>query len=126
MANGSYLLKRDGRYYLQIRKSRFWAMLTGRQLYRRSLHTSDVREARQAIPPYLDWIWKVNDINIESAVHLLDRFNEMMSKYLNFPVWNDPKQLRAREDLEREILICRKKHQRSNGHPRCKCIMSRF
>jgi integrase len=115
MAHGSYLLRRDGRYFIQVRKSANWAKLSKQQMYRRSLQTSDVREARVAITPILNWIWQMNSLDLESASSFLYRFKDLMTGHLDFPVWDDPHELRARENLEREIVRIRKNIQDEMG-----------
>ncbi|WP_416064599.1 tyrosine-type recombinase/integrase [Rhizobium sp. ZK1] len=56
----SYLVRRDGRYSLQVRQSRFLQKLTGKPLYRVSLGTSDYRVAQLRLVECLRWYWKMN------------------------------------------------------------------
>lgn len=47
MARVSYLPRREGRYYLQVRCSHVVAGLLSQPLFRTSLKTADYRQARQ-------------------------------------------------------------------------------
>lgn len=61
MALPSYISRREGRYYLQIRFARPLAALTGVPLYRVSLRTSDYRKARLRLAECLGWFHRMND-----------------------------------------------------------------
>ena len=61
MAHASYLARREGRYYLQVRCGRTMAGLLNQPLFRTSLRTSDYRQARRRIAECLGWIYGMND-----------------------------------------------------------------
>lgn len=61
MAIASYLIRREGRYSLQIRYSRSLSHLTGRALYRVSLMTSDYHTAKLRLVECLRWFHKMNN-----------------------------------------------------------------
>jgi hypothetical protein len=50
MAHVSYLARREGRYYLQVRCTRLTAALLNQPLFRPSLRTADYRQARRRMP----------------------------------------------------------------------------
>jgi hypothetical protein len=49
MARVSYLARREGRYYLQVRCSHVVAGLLNQPLFRTSLRTADYRQARRRV-----------------------------------------------------------------------------
>ena len=61
MARTSYLMRREGRYYVQARLARHVAMVAGRKLYRASLRTADYRQARHRLVECMTWIHRMND-----------------------------------------------------------------
>jgi len=61
MARVSYLARREGRYYLQVRCNRLVAGLLNQQLLRTSLRTADYRQARRRIAECLGWVYGMND-----------------------------------------------------------------
>ena len=61
MARASYLARRDGRYYIQIRCSAAFSRLAGRTMLRSSLRTADYRRARRRLAHCLGWILAMND-----------------------------------------------------------------
>ena len=61
MALPSYMSRREGRYYLQVRLARPLAALIGVPLYRASLRTCDYRQARLRLAECLAWIYRMND-----------------------------------------------------------------
>ena len=111
MAHGSYLLKRDSRFYLQVRISGFWGKLTGSKLYRRSLQTSDPKQARIALTPYLEWIWPM--MGVTELAGLFDSLTNQMALYVDDVSGPDPVKLRARESYEEHVRTClnRVKHE---------------
>ena len=60
MALPSYMSRREGRYYLQVRFARPLAKLTGVSLFRASLRTSDYRQARLRLAECLTWVHRMN------------------------------------------------------------------
>jgi len=61
MARASYLARRDGRYFMQVRFAVQCAPLVGKPLYRASLGTSDYRLARLRLSECLGWFHRMND-----------------------------------------------------------------
>jgi hypothetical protein len=61
MARTSYLARRDGRYFMQVRFAIQCAPLVGKPLYRASLGTSDYRAARLRLLECLSWFHRMND-----------------------------------------------------------------
>ncbi|SON56631.1 hypothetical protein HDIA_3090 [Hartmannibacter diazotrophicus] len=61
MARASYLQRREGRYYLQIRFSRSVAALFGKEQYRSSLKTTCYKEAKLRLTEVLSWFHRMND-----------------------------------------------------------------
>lgn len=62
MARASYLARRDGRYFIQVRFSVRVAPLMGKTLYRAALRTSDFRIARTRLNDCLSWLLPMNDV----------------------------------------------------------------
>ena len=60
MARASYLARRDGRYFMQVRFAVQCAPLVGKPLYRASLGTSDYRLARLRLSECLGWFHRMN------------------------------------------------------------------
>jgi integrase len=61
MALPSYLSRREGRYYLQVRLARPLASLAGMPLYRASLRTADYRQARLRLGECMGWLNRMNE-----------------------------------------------------------------
>ncbi len=61
MARISYLMRREGRYYVQARLAPHVAAFAGRSLYRASLRTADYRRARQRLVECMTWVVRMND-----------------------------------------------------------------
>jgi integrase len=61
MARISYLTRREGRYYVQVRLARHVAAMAGRPLYRASLRTADYRQARQRLLECMSWVIRMNE-----------------------------------------------------------------
>jgi hypothetical protein len=61
MARVSYLVRREGRYYLQVRCGPTVANLLDQPLRRTSLKTADYRQPRCRIAECLFWIYSMND-----------------------------------------------------------------
>ncbi|MGX9391953.1 DUF6538 domain-containing protein [Nitrobacteraceae bacterium UC4446_H13] len=60
-ARVSYLARREGRYYLQVRCSQVVAGLLNQPLFRTSLRTADYRQARRRVAECLGWVYGMND-----------------------------------------------------------------
>jgi hypothetical protein len=60
MAIASYLMRREGRYSLQIRYSAPLAAIMGRPLHRSSLRTADYRVAQMRLTECLRWVHRMN------------------------------------------------------------------
>ncbi|WP_349365559.1 MAG: hypothetical protein ABL311_11325 [Nitratireductor rhodophyticola] len=101
MACASYLTRREGRYYLQVRLGRTPARLLGKQLYRVSLRTSNYREARIRLSEHLGWIHRMNDS--VDYVSLFQKNVRQLETYLQqqWPITSE--QLQARQNFE-ELL----------------------
>ncbi|MBO9135146.1 hypothetical protein J5289_21750 [Rhizobium sp. B230/85] len=81
MAIASYLTRREGRYYLQLRLSKLTAELLGKPLYRTSLETSDYISAKSRLVQILIWLQRMNDKkNLSEMVEIL---NEQAEEYLH-------------------------------------------
>ncbi|KFB09422.1 hypothetical protein [Nitratireductor basaltis] len=87
MACASYLSRRDGRYYLQVRLSRTPARLLGKQLYRVSLRTSNYRQARIRLSEHLGWIHRMNDSVDYASLLQLDRMLPDIPNRKNVPMF---------------------------------------
>lgn len=61
MALPSYLSRREGRYYLQVRLARPVASIMGRPLYRASLRTTEYRQARLRLAECMGWLHRMNE-----------------------------------------------------------------
>lgn len=83
MACASYLSRREGRYYLQVRLNPVTSLLLGKQLYRVSLRTSDYRQARIRLSEHLGWIHRMNDS--ANYVSLFQKNVGELRKYLLDP-----------------------------------------
>jgi hypothetical protein len=57
----SYLARREGRYYLQVRCNHLVAALLNQPLFRMPLRTADCRQARRRGAECLGWIYGMND-----------------------------------------------------------------
>lgn len=101
MAQASYLSRREGRYYLQVRFSPAIARLMGRQLYRASLRTADYRRARIRVSECIGWLHRMNDT--PDFTRLIELNVRELRTYLadRWPVAED--RLQARRNYE-ELL----------------------
>ena len=101
MAQASYLSRREGRYYLQVRFGPLVARLMGRQLYRASLRTADYRCARLRVSECIGWLHRMNDTT--DFVTLIELNVRELRTYLadSWPVAKD--RLEARRNYE-ELL----------------------
>ncbi len=80
MARTSYLMRREGRYYVQARLARHVARIAGRELYRASLRTADYRQARQRLVECMTWVHRMNDTN--DYVSLFEKNALQVRQYL--------------------------------------------
>lgn len=101
MACGSYLSRREGRYYLQARFSPLIVRLLGRQLYRVSLRTSDYRQARVRLTECMGWIHRMNDST--DYVSLFQKNVYELKNYLQDAWPLSEERLQARRNYE-ELL----------------------
>jgi hypothetical protein len=101
MPRTSYLMRREGRYYLQARLTRHVADMAGRALYRASLRTADYRQARQRLVECMAWVHSMNDT--VDYVSLFQKNAIHLRQYLS-DAWPLPEQrLVARRNYE-ELL----------------------
>lgn len=101
MARPSYLIRRDGRYSIQIRLPKLLASLTGTCLYRKSLQTSDYTIARLRLSESMLWILRM--IDAPDYASLFSKNIIELRNYLNEqPPFSDEK-LFARKNYE-ELL----------------------
>lgn len=98
MACASYLSRREGRYYLQVRLNPVTSLLLGKQLYRVSLRTSDYRQARIRLSEHLGWIHRMNDS--ANYVSLFQKNVGELRKYLLDPWPLSEERLQARRNYE--------------------------
>lgn len=82
MALPSYMSRREGRYYLQVRFARPLAKLTGVSLFRASLRTSDYRQARLRLAECLTWVHRMNEIKYEDYVGLFQKNITELRQYV--------------------------------------------
>ncbi|WP_336054916.1 DUF6538 domain-containing protein [Nitratireductor sp. CH_MIT9313-5] len=115
MACASYLSRRDGRYYLQVRLGRTPARLLGKQLYRVSLRTSNYREARIRLSEHLGWIHRMND-SID-YVSLFQKNVRELEAYLQDPWPLSPERLQARQNYEELLKNLNRRAQAANCDP---------
>ncbi|GAA4523186.1 hypothetical protein GCM10023174_04750 [Chelativorans composti] len=107
MALPSYLTRRDGRYYLQIRFSRPLAQLSGVSLYRVSLRTGDYRKARQKLTEFLSWILRMNE-----SINFVDLFQKNvveLRQYLSDQLPISEERLHARLHYEEMLKNLRRR-----------------
>ena len=101
MAHVSYLARREGRYYLQVRCGRTMAGLLNQPLLRTSLRTSDYRQARRRIAECLGWIYGMND-SVDFAALFAKNVRQLQS-YLGDHLPVSDERLFARRNYE-ELL----------------------
>lgn len=101
MARSSYMARRDGRYFIQIRFASKVALLVGRPLYRASLQTSEYRLARLRLSECLGWIHRMNDSTDYAT--LFQKNVVELSSYLQDPWPLSEERLFARKSYE-ELL----------------------
>lgn len=101
MAHVSYLARREGRYYLQVRCGRTMAGLLNQPLFRTSLRTSDYRQARRRIAECLGWIYGMND-SVDFAALFAKNVRQLQS-YLDDRLPVSDERLFARRNYE-ELL----------------------
>ena len=107
MALPSYLTRRDGRYYLQMRFSRPLAQLSGVSLYRVSLRTGDYRKARQKLTEFLSWILRMNE-----SINFVDLFQKNvveLRQYLSDQLPISEERLHARLHYEEMLKNLRRR-----------------
>lgn len=101
MALPSYMSRRDGRYYMQVRLPQPMVSLSGLRLYRASLRTSDYLQARIRLAECLGWLHRMND-----SVDYVDLFQKNVRQlrlYLADPIRISEDRLVARRNFE-ELL----------------------
>ncbi|QKV17054.1 site-specific integrase [Oricola thermophila] len=101
MACASYLSRREGRYYLQVRLNPTVARLLGKQLYRVSLRTTDYRQARIRLAETIGWVHRMNDST--DFVSLFQKNVRELRNYLQDAWPLSEERLQARRNYE-ELL----------------------
>jgi integrase len=101
MALPSYLSRREGRYYIQVRFSRPVAAIVGKNLYRASLRTADYRQARLRLSECIGWVHRMNEST--DYVSLFEKNAIQLRLYLadRWPITDE--RLEARQHYE-ELL----------------------
>jgi integrase len=112
MARVSYLTRREGRYYLQVRCSHVLAAALDRSLFRTSLRTADYRQARRRVAECMGWIYGMNDSIDYSA--LFEKNVRQLRTYLAERVPLDEDRLFARRSYE-EMLKNFNRRAQANG-----------
>ncbi|MEP3431108.1 MAG: hypothetical protein ABJL33_00800 [Hyphomicrobiales bacterium] len=80
MALASYIQRRDGRYYLQIRLAPKLSQMLDRSIYRKSLRTSKYVVAQHRLRECLGWIYKLNE-SIDYP-HLIKQNLRLLQDYI--------------------------------------------
>ena len=101
MARTSYLMRREGRYYVQARLARHVATIAGRVLYRASLRTADYRQARQRLVECMTSVHRMNDT--VDFVSLFQKNAQQLRQYLGDAWPISEERLVARRNYE-ELL----------------------
>lgn len=112
MARVSYLTRREGRYYLQVRCSNVLAGALNRPLFRTSLRTADYRQARRRVAACMGWICGMND-SIDYAT-LFEKNVRQLQTYLAERPPFDEDRLFARRSYE-EMLKNLNRRAQANG-----------
>lgn len=115
MALPSYLFRREGRYYLQVRLAPQLANIVGRQLYRTSLWTADYRQARMRLTECIGWVHRMNDST--DFVTLLQKNVVELQRYLQdaWPISDE--RLFARKSYEELLKNLTRKAQAAGCDP---------
>lgn len=115
MALASYLSRREGRYYLQVRLAPQLASIVGRQLYRASLRTADYRQARMRLTECMGWVHRMNEST--DFVTLLQKNVVELQRYLQdaWPVTDE--RLFARKNYEELLKNLTRKAQAAGCDP---------
>ncbi len=94
MARASYLVRREGRYYLQIRCAPAFAALLGKPLFRASLRTCEYRRALVRLNECLRWIHPMNDSDSHLAL-IAKNVNDLRAYVMDIaPITEDVLQAR--------------------------------
>jgi integrase len=115
MALPSYLSRREGRYYLQVRLAPQMAHMFGRQLFRASLRTADYRQARRRLSECMGWFHRMNDST--DFVALFQRNVVELQRYLqdSWPISDE--RLFARKSYEELLKNLTRKAMASGCDP---------
>ncbi|PZM07560.1 site-specific integrase [Rhizobium tubonense] len=98
MAIASYLMRREGRYSLQIRYSRPLAAIIGKPLYRASLMTADYNVAKIRLVKCLQWFLPMN--SVRENTQLYNEIARRIDEYLQDSMPLDPDRLLARQKFD--------------------------
>ncbi|SCZ43875.1 hypothetical protein SAMN03080610_03144 [Afifella marina DSM 2698] len=114
MGRTSYLLRRGGRYYLQVRAAKCAAPLLGKTLLRTSLQTSDFRTARRRLHQCLPWVFSMND-----SINYGDLFARNLREIRNYLSQSvlDEDALFARHAFEEMLKNLNRRAEAQGAHP---------
>lgn len=115
MARASYLARREGRYYLQVRCSHLVATLLNQPLFRTSLRTADYRQARRRVAECLGWIYGMND-SIDYPA-LFEKNARQLQTYLADRLPLDEDRLFARRSYEEMLKNLNRRAQARDFDP---------
>ena len=114
MARVSYLARREGRYYLQVRCSHV-AGLLNQPLFRTSLRTADYRQARRRVAECLGWVYGMND-SIDFAALFAKNVRQLQT-YLSDPLPLSDDRLFARRSYEEMLKNLNRRAQARDSDP---------
>jgi hypothetical protein len=125
MARVSYLARREGRYYLQVRCSHVVAGLLNQPLFRTSLRTADYRQARRRAAECLGWVYGMND-SIDFAALFAKNVRQLQT-YLSDPLPLSDDRLFARRSYEEMLKNLNRRAQARDfdlnaSEPRFRCV----
>ena len=115
MAHCSYLVRRDGRYYLQARLAPFVARVVGQPLLRRALRTGDYRVARVRVGECMGWVHRMNES--VDYVSLFEKNVRQLRLYLEDKWPPDRDRLFARENYEELLKNFNRRAQAAGFEP---------
>ncbi len=115
MARVSYLARREGRYYLQVRCSHVVAGLLNQPLFRTSLRTADYRQARRRVAECLGWVYGMND-SIDFAALFAKNVRQLQT-YLSDPLPLSDDRLFARRSYEEMLKNLNRRAQARDFDP---------
>lgn len=115
MACVSYLARREGRYYLQVRCSHVVAGLLNQPLFRTSLRTADYRQARRRVAECLGWVYGMND-SIDFAVLFAKNIRQLQT-YFSDPLPLSDDRLFARRSYEEMLKNLNRRAQARDFDP---------